>query len=210
MLLETLSIGMLGTNCYILAAQPGSPAAVIDPAGEIKTIVSRLQRSDLKCMAILCTHGHSDHVAGAGLLSDALHAPVYIQEADAAGLTSVRTRVMGLASGAVGGKPESIRYLEESQDMPIGDLSLAVLYTPGHTIGSVSFYTPGYLFCGDLIFQGSIGRTDLRGGSLQALLHSVKEKVWDLPDDTRIMPGHGPATTIAAEKRHNTFLAGLD
>src|SRR4030042_2438871 len=194
MLLETLTIGMLGTNCYILASQPGSQALVIDPAGEIKRIISCLERSSLSCAAILCTHGHSDHVAGAGPLSDAVQAPVYIHEADAPALRSARTRVLGLGGGAASGKPESICNLIDAQDIAVGELSLKVLHTPGHTIGSVSFYTPGYLFCGDLIFQGSIGRTALRGGSLQALLRSVKEKAWSLPDDTRIRPRQRPAT----------------
>jgi hydroxyacylglutathione hydrolase len=210
MLLETLTLGMMGTDCYIVASGPDAEAAVIDPAGEIRTIVSGLERSRLKCAAILCTHGHSDHVAGAGPLSAATGAPVYISKTDARALASPRTRVLGLMGGVMASKPDSIRYLEDGQVISIGELSLEVFETPGHTQGSVSFYVPGYLFCGDLIFESSIGRTDLGGGSLEALLRSVKEKVWNLPDDTRIMPGHGPSTTIAAEKRHNPFLADLD
>ncbi len=93
--------------------------------------------------------------------------------------------------------------------MGFGDLTLKVLHTPGHTPGGISFWMPGYLFCGDLIFQGSIGRTDLRGGSLQVLLRAIKGKVWDLPDETRILPGHGTRTTLGEEKRHNPFLQGL-
>lgn len=210
MLLETLIVGMLGTNCYIFASGPGSEAAVIDPAGEIKKIISRLEAADLKCGKILCTHGHSDHIAGAGPLSEATSAPVYISKADAGALASPRTKVLGLMGGVMASKPGSIRYLEEGEPIDVGILSLEVFNTPGHTSGGVSFYTSGYLFCGDLIFEGSIGRTDLRGGSLQVLLRSVREKVWNLPDDTRIMPGHGPATTLGAEKRYNPFLASLD
>jgi glyoxylase-like metal-dependent hydrolase (beta-lactamase superfamily II) len=209
MLLETMNIGMLGTDCYIIAAGPGEEAAVIDPAGDVKGIMASLERSGLRCTAILCTHGHSDHIAGVGPLSGMVSAPVYIHKDDAGALASTRTRVLGLMGGVIASKPETIRHLEDGQEIEIGKLTLKVLHTPGHTPGSVSFYTPGYLFCGDLIFQGSIGRTDLRGGSIDALMRSVKEKVWVLPADTEILPGHGPATSIAAEKRHNPFLRGL-
>lgn len=208
-MLESLTIGMLATNCYIVAAGKGAPAVVIDPAGEVKSIVSRLRRAELECVGVLCTHGHVDHVAGAGPLSDAVGAPVYIHAADAGSLASPRTRLMGLAGGVMATRPREVRYLVDGDSVEVGDVSLAVLHTPGHTPGGVSFYTPGYLFCGDLIFQGSIGRTDLRGGSLQGLLQAVKDKVWDLPGDTLILPGHGPETTLGEEKRHNPFLRGL-
>jgi glyoxylase-like metal-dependent hydrolase (beta-lactamase superfamily II) len=209
MLLETLNIGMLSTNCYILASGPRSEAVVIDPAGEVKRIVSRLHKQELECVGVLCTHGHVDHVAGAGPLSDAVGAPVYINEADAGALASPRTKLVGLAGGVLATRPRQVQYLEEGDEVEYGDLSLKVLSTPGHTSGGLSFYTPGYLFCGDLIFQGSIGRTDLKGGSLQTLLRSVREKVWGLPDDTIILPGHGPQTTLGDEKRSNPFLIGL-
>ncbi len=209
MYLESLTIGMLATNCYIAAADRGTRAAVIDPAGEIKSIVSRLKRAELECVAILCTHGHPDHMAGAGPLSDAVGAPVYIHEADAASLASARTRLMGLAGRVMASQPGEVRFLGDGDRVEAGGFTLEVLHTPGHSPGGISFYVPGYLFCGDLIFRGSIGRTDLRGASLQALLRAVKEKVWDLPDDTRILPGHGPETTLGEEKRYNPFLKGL-
>lgn len=209
MYLETLTLGMLATNCYIVAPDKRSPAAVIDPAGEIKSIVSALHRAELECVAILCTHGHVDHVAGAGPLSDAVGAPVYIHREDAGALASPRTRLIGLAGGVMVTRPRQVRFLEDGDRVAVDGLEFRVLHTPGHTPGSVSFLVPGHLFCGDLIFQGSIGRTDLRGGSLQTLLRSVREKVWDLPDETRIMPGHGPVTLLGEEKRHNPFLMGI-
>ncbi|MGQ9476303.1 MAG: MBL fold metallo-hydrolase [Actinomycetota bacterium] len=209
MYLKTLTLGMLATNCYLVASGPRSPAAVIDPAGEVKSIVSRLHEDELECVAILCTHGHVDHVAGAGPLSDAVGAPVYIHEEDADALASPRTRLVGLVGGVLATRPRQVRYVGDGDMIQVGDLSLKVLHTPGHTRGGVSFYLPGYLFCGDLIFQGSIGRTDLKGGSLQTLLRSVREKVWDLPDDTILLPGHGPETTLGREKAHNPFLMGL-
>jgi hydroxyacylglutathione hydrolase len=209
MFLETLTIGMLATNCYILAPDKRAPAIVIDPAGDIKSIVSRLHKAELECVGILCTHGHVDHVAGAGPLSDAVGAPVYINETDAGALASPRTKLIGLAGGVMATRPRQVQYLEDGDTVKAGSLTLETLHTPGHTPGGLSFYTPGYLFCGDLIFQGSIGRTDLKGGSLQTLLRAVKEKMWNMPDDTRILPGHGPETTLGAEKAHNPFLRGL-
>lgn len=209
MFLDCLCVGMLATNCYILAPDKRAPAVVIDPAGEVKSIVSRLHKAELECVAILCTHGHVDHVAGAGPLSDAVGAPVFIHAADAGALASPRTKLIGIAGGVLSTRPRQVRYLEDGDKVEAGDLALEVLHTPGHTLGGLSFYLPGYLFCGDLIFQGSIGRTDLKGGSLQTLLRSVAEKVWGLPDDTRVMPGHGPATTLGEEKAHNPFLRGL-
>ena len=209
MLVERLTIGMLATNCYIVAPDRRGPAAVIDPAGEIKSIVSRLHKDELDCVGILCTHGHVDHMAGAGPLSDAVGAPVYIHEEDAGALASPRTKLIGLAGGVMATRPRQVHYLDDGGKVEVGDLELEVLHTPGHTPGGISFYTPGYLFCGDLIFQGSIGRTDLRGGSLQALLRAVKQKIWEMPDETRIMPGHGPETTLGEEKAHNPFLRGL-
>ncbi|MDD3719160.1 MAG: MBL fold metallo-hydrolase [Actinomycetota bacterium] len=209
MFLESLTIGMLATNCYVVAADKRASAVVIDPAGETKKIVSRLHRAELECVGILCTHGHVDHVAGAGPLSGAVGAPVYIHEAEAGALASPRTRLLGLAGGVMATRPDQVIYMDDGDCIEVGDIILEVLHTPGHTPGGVSFYTPGYLFCGDLIFQGSIGRTDLRGGSLQGLMRAVREKVWDMPDDTRILPGHGPETTLGEERRHNPFLQGL-
>jgi hydroxyacylglutathione hydrolase len=210
MFLESLTIGMLATNCYILAPEKRAQALVIDPAGEIKNIVSRLHKAELECTAILCTHGHVDHMAGAGPLSDAVGAPVYIHESDAGALASPRTKLIGLAGGVMATRPRQVRYLADGDRVEVEGLMLEVLHTPGHTPGGLSFFTPGYLFCGDLIFQGSIGRTDLKGGSLQALLRAVREKIWALPDETLIMPGHGPQTTLGEEKKHNPFLKGLD
>jgi len=205
-----MTIGMLATNCYIVAPDKRAQAVVIDPAGDVKTIVTHLRKAELECVGILCTHGHVDHMAGAGPLSEAVGAPVYIHEADAGSLASPRTKLMGLAGGVRASRPGQVGYLEDGDRIEVGALTLEVLHTPGHTPGGISFYVPGYLFCGDLIFQGSIGRTDLRQGSLQELLRAVKEKVWDLPEDTRIMPGHGPQTVWGEEKRHNPFLQGLD
>lgn len=210
MLVEALQVGMLGTNCYVVAANPGGDAAVIDPGGDLKAILATLKRHELKCTAILCTHGHMDHVAAAGPLSAATGAPVMVHPEDAGALSALRARLLGgVVGGVVPARLRSLEMLEPGRAVAVGELQLQVLHTPGHTRGSVSFYAAPDLFCGDLIFQGSIGRTDLRGGSMADLLASVKEKVFVLPEDTRIMTGHGPRTTLAAEKRSNPYLRDL-
>jgi len=212
-ILVRLELGMLATNCYVLAEQEGGEAAVIDPAGELKKINRALREHDLRLKMILLTHGHPDHVSGAGPLSDATGVPVLIHPLDAEALASRRNLLLGLQGGVRATRPQQVQELREGEELVLDGLRLRVLHTPGHTPGGVSFHLPeeppGHLFCGDLIFAGSIGRTDLRGGSLQVLLTAVREKLWDLPDQTVIHPGHGPETTLGAEKGHNPFLMGL-
>ncbi len=209
MFLERLVLGMLGTNCFVLAERAGGEAAVIDPAGEVRKIISVLKKNELRCGKILLTHGHADHVSGCGPLSEATGATVYIHPLDADALRSIKNQLVGLTGRVLATRPQRIKHLSHGDRLEVGELELEVLHTPGHTLGGVSFYLPGHLFCGDLIFAGSIGRTDLKGGSLQALLQAVEEHVWDLPGETVIHPGHGPETTLEREKRSNPFLIGL-
>jgi hydroxyacylglutathione hydrolase len=213
LILQRLELGMLATNCYVLAEGEGGEAAVIDPAGELKRINRALQEHRLQLRMILLTHGHPDHVSGAGPLSDASGAPVFIHPLDAEALASRRNLLLGLQAGVRASRPRQVQELSDGQELRLDGLKMRVLHTPGHTPGGVSFYLPdrppGHLFCGDLVFAGSIGRTDLRGGSLQALLTAVRERLWDMPDETVIHPGHGPETTLGEEKRHNPFLIGL-
>lgn len=209
MILKRLVLGMLDTNCYVLADATGSEAIVIDPAGEVKKIVGALRERDLKLKTILLTHGHADHAAGAGPLSDATGAPVFIHPLDAKALAGRKNLLLGLQGGVMATRPKQVQEVVEGDEFRAGSLCLRTLETPGHTPGGVSFYLPGHLFCGDFIFAGSIGRTDLRGGSLQALLDAVLEKVWDMPEDTVIHPGHGPETTLGEEKASNPYLSGL-
>ena len=148
MILERLELGMLGTNCYVLAGEAGGPAVVIDPAGEVKRIIAVLRSNDLKLQAILLTHGHADHVAGAGPLSDATEAPVYIHPLDAGALAGRKNLLLGLQAGVVGSRPRQVQEIEDGDELRAGDLKLDVFHTPGHTPGGVSFYLPGHLFCG--------------------------------------------------------------
>ncbi|MHB8781146.1 MAG: MBL fold metallo-hydrolase [Candidatus Geothermincolia bacterium] len=208
MLLKTLRVGMLGTNCYIVAAEGSRHAAVVDPGGDPKKIIAGLAEAGLACSHILCTHGHMDHVAAVGPLAEASGAEVYIHDLDAAGLGGRRI-LASVVSGVRPSSPERVVSVKDGDELEVSGLRLRVLHTPGHTRGSVSFHVGDELFCGDLIFSGSIGRTDLAGGSMRDLLDGVREKVFVLPERTRIYPGHGPATTIADERARNPYLKDL-
>jgi len=208
---KRLEVGMLGTNCYIVMNAADRAGFVIDPGAEARKIVDAARAERLECSAILCTHGHVDHIGAAGKVAEALGAPVLISRADSPSLEGSAGGVAGRLGSMLVSKPKEagIGYLEPDTVLDMQGPRLEVVPTPGHTRGSVSFITEGAVFCGDLVFQGSVGRTDLRGGSFSELLASVRTYVWPLPGDTVIYPGHGPATTVAAEKARNPFLREL-
>lgn len=212
--IKTLEVSMLGmpaTNCY-LVMDGGGEGFVIDPGAESRKIVDAAGEIGLRCKAVLCTHGHIDHVGAAGKVCEALGVPAMISEADAAVLQGASHGIVGRLGSVLVSKPRgrAVEYLQPGEILPFGALKMKVVPTPGHSAGSMSFVIGDSIFCGDLVFQGSVGRTDLRGGSQEMLLASVARYVWPLGDDARIYPGHGPATTVRAEKRSNPFLRGLE
>ena len=208
---KRLEVGMLGTNCYIAMDADDRAGFVIDPGAEARKIVEAAKVERLECSAVLCTHGHIDHIGAAGKVAEALGAPVLISRADAPSLEHSATGVAGRLGSMLVSRPkeQGIGYLEPDTVLDMPGPRLKVVPTPGHTKGSMSFIADGAIFCGDLVFQGSVGRTDLRGGSFSELLVSVKTYVWPLPSDTVIYTGHGPTTTVAAEKARNPFLKEL-
>lgn len=206
---KVLPVGMLGTNCYIVMDEETGEGFVIDPGGEAGKVTAAAAESGLKCLGVLCTHGHMDHVGAVGKVADALGAPVYISEPDSPALAGTGRGVAARLGSLVVSRPRGFEFLEEGDTLEFGEHVVEVLATPGHTRGSLSFLCGDDLFCGDLVFQGSIGRTDLRGGSLEQLLESVRRHVFVLPGSARIFPGHGPATTVAEERRRNPFLRGV-
>jgi glyoxylase-like metal-dependent hydrolase (beta-lactamase superfamily II) len=183
-----LMVGPFMANCYIVGCKKSGEAVVIDPGGEVPRIVSELVKRELKVRYILNTHGHWDHTAGNDELKEIVKAPLLIHEADA---------------GAMNQGPDE--FLEEGRAIQFGSYSLKVLHTPGHSAGGVCLYSPGVVLTGDTLFAGSIGRTDLPGGSYEKLLEGVREKLFCLEDSTRVYPGHGPQSTIGTEKKHNPF-----
>lgn len=185
-----LMVGLLQANCYIVGCKETGEAVVIDPGGEAARIASEIVKRKLLVRYILNTHGHWDHTGGNDDLARMTKAPVLIHRADADSLTS----------------PPS-GFLQEGRHISFGSWTLEVLHTPGHTPGGVCFAGPGVVFTGDTLFAGSIGRTDLPGGDYDALLQGVREKIFPLGETVRVYPGHGPATTIGEERRHNPFFA---
>ena len=203
MRIHTFPLGPLETNCYLLVQ--GEEAVAVDPGGNPASVVHYLKTHNLKLAAILNTHMHFDHVLGNADLAGATGAPIYANTLDDFLLDSE------LGSGGGVGLPKTPPFkhepLEESDTEFMGQ-RCKVLLTPGHTPGSLSFYFPesNAVFAGDVLFYRSVGRTDLPGGDGNTLRASIRKKLFTLPEDTVVYPGHGQSTTIGAEQRGNPFI----
>ncbi|MBN2356477.1 MBL fold metallo-hydrolase [candidate division KSB1 bacterium] len=205
MILETRVIGPLGTNCYFFGCSETGEVMVIDPADEADDLLAYLQQSNYSLRYIFLTHTHFDHVGAVAALHKDTAAPImaHRQERMIAKSIPLQAALFGFP------RPEAFKitdWLTDQQTLSIGTLEGKVLHTPGHSPGGVCFLANSHLFSGDTLFRESIGRTDLPRGSHSKLVQSVRTKLWPLPDETTVHPGHGPATTIAHEKRHNPYL----
>jgi hydroxyacylglutathione hydrolase len=207
MILETFPVGPLRCNCTILGDEVTHNAIVIDPGDNIPEILSRLQKHGLTLRQIVVTHAHIDHVGGAALLKRATGAPVLLNQRDLPLLNA-----MEMQAGWLGVATPQVAPPDASADdgITIGLASVPgeVIHTPGHTPGSICLLFPSQdlLVAGDTLFAGSIGRTDLPGGDGQQILRSLRNRLLVLPDSTRVLPGHGPQTTIGQERQSNPFL----
>ncbi|HXF97423.1 MAG TPA: MBL fold metallo-hydrolase [Gaiellaceae bacterium] len=204
---EQLPLGPIGTNCYIVRADSSSPeAAVVDPSGSAAEIRLTLARLGARCAAILVTHGHWDHLLGVADLAEGTGAPVYMPEGERALLESPA----GLAPAGVAVRPWTPDVLlRGGETIEAAGLQLEVLAVPGHSPAHLAYHADGALFSGDVLFAGSVGRTDLPGADWETLLASLRALLEAYPPETVVYPGHGPPTTLGAELARNPFLAEL-
>ncbi|PID78069.1 MAG: MBL fold metallo-hydrolase [Deltaproteobacteria bacterium] len=206
MILKVMPVGPIMANCFILGCEKTREAVVIDPGDEDERILMVLAEDQLTVKYIVNTHGHFDHVAANRPMKEATGADILIHEDDSFMLSELSA--MGASFGLrVENSPPADKFLKEGDIISFGNIDMEILHTPGHSPGSVSIYIKSekLLFSGDTLFAGSIGRTDLPGGNYKALISNVRNKIFSLDDDVKVYPGHGPETTILAEKRFNPF-----
>lgn len=204
MILRALVVGPIQSNCYILGCERTREAVVIDPGGDADRILITLAKDKLRCSYIINTHGHFDHSADNKRLKEVTGAQLLIHRADAPMILH-QSASGGMWGTHIDNSPPPDRYLVEGDIIIIGDISLKVLHTPGHSPGGISLVTDKIVFVGDTLFAGSIGRTDFSGGDYEGLLRNVREKIFTLGDDVIVYPGHGPKTTVGRERKTNPF-----
>lgn len=204
--MQSMVLGMVGTNCYILMNKDTNKAVIFDPGDDGARVARYLDREGMTPEAILLTHGHFDHIMGVPALVEHYHIPVYAHEQEQEILKSEALNACAMIGA----------HISLSADVPVKDgdvldlagVSIRVLHTPGHTKGGVSYYIESLqaVVCGDTLFEGSVGRTDLPTGSMGTLVRSIREKLFTLDDDVKALPGHGGETTIGWEKKYNPFI----
>lgn len=208
MILEHLVVGPLQTNCFILGCEETREGIVVDPGGNPGDILQLLRRHRLNLTAIVATHAHFDHILAVDAVREGLDVPFFLHSDDEPVLAAQREMVvqwLGLDPGPV---PRVDAHLQPGVPFTFGALTLEVVHTPGHSPGSVTLIDRAgcRALVGDLVFAGGVGRTDIPGGDYQTLIASIQRAILPLPDDYRLLPGHGPFTTVGQEKVHNPFL----
>jgi hydroxyacylglutathione hydrolase len=204
--IKVIYLPQMANFCYMIGDEATQTCAVIDPAFDPQKILSEIKETGYTITHVINTHGHSDHTSGNAAVIEASGAQLCIHKSDAEQVTRLLTRVLSRFLGGKG-SPEASRQLDDNDIIQIGETKLKVIHTPGHTPGSVCIYADGHLFTGDTLFVGAVGRTDLPGGSTRQLLASIHERLYTLPPETKVWPGHdygsSPTSTIDIEKRTN-------
>ena len=207
MLHEVFPVGVLGCNCSIIGDEQTREAMVVDPGDDIDRVLLTLAKHQLTCKQIVITHAHIDHIGGAMKLKAATGAPILLNQND-----EMLIKMLPMQAAWIGMAPpghvEYDQHLGDGARLTTGAIEAQVIHTPGHTEGSLCLYIPAEktLIAGDTLFAGSIGRTDLPGGDYEKIIRSIKGKLTVLPEETLVVPGHGPSTSIGVEKETNPFL----
>jgi hydroxyacylglutathione hydrolase len=204
---EIFPVGLLGCNCSVIGDESTHEALVIDPGDEIERILAVLQKNQLRLKQIIVTHAHIDHIGGAMKLKQATGAPILLNKNDYALVKMLDVQATWIGTSAPG-PVEIDQSLADQEAIHCGTIKAVAMHTPGHTEGSMCLYFPSEqkLIAGDTLFAGSIGRTDLPGGSFNRIITSLHDRVLALPDETVVIPGHGPLTKIGEERQTNPFL----
>ena len=205
MKIEKYVVGMIGTNCYLVINEETKDTVMVDPGAYPAKVKNAVKEQGLKLKAVLLTHAHFDHIMGLNSLKKTLNAPAVICKDDLAISDNVNefTRLFGVPDIV---PPTYEKFVKDGDVLDVGDMQIKVIQTPGHTEGGVCYLIGENLFSGDTLFKQSVGRTDLFGGNLEKIRHSVKEVLFKLDENIKVFPGHGPITTIAYEKKYNEII----
>jgi glyoxylase-like metal-dependent hydrolase (beta-lactamase superfamily II) len=208
MFVKQMQVSTMAVFAYLVGDQITGDALVIDPAADVKGIIAEAKKNNLRINYIVNTHGHVDHISGNTEMQKETGAKIIVHGDDAIMLTHTPAMILRMF-GAKASPPADI-LVKDGDTISVGNVELKVIHTPGHSPGGISLYTPGYVFTGDTLFVEAVGRTDLPGGSWQTMFKAIKEKLFCLPDDTKVMPGHNygrmPTSTIGHEKTCNPFV----
>jgi hydroxyacylglutathione hydrolase len=208
MILKQMQVGQMVVFAYLLGDPQSGEALVIDPADETDEILSAAEKNGLKIKYIVNTHGHVDHISGNSDMKKRTGAQIIIHEDDAHRLTSTSAALLSMFRAKP--SPAADITVKDGDHIKVGNLSLAVMHTPGHSEGSMSLYMDGIVFTGDTLFVEAVGRTDFPGGSWPVMYRSIQERLFKLPEETQVLPGHNygtsPTSTIGHEKKYNPFL----
>lgn len=206
LIIRRFVVGSISSNCYIVYDPTSLDALVIDPGDDAYSIAETVRSEALHVRGIVDTHGHADHIADNTVLKQEFGCPIMVHSLDAPYLLDSDLNLSQFigASGPI--SPPADHLLEDGEEIAVGRFTFKVIHTPGHTPGGICLYREGMLFSGDTLFAGSVGRTDFPGGSHEQLIESIRQRLLTLPDDTQVYPGHGPQTTIGAERQTNPWL----
>ena len=205
MIIKNIVVGPLEVNCYILGCEDTKEAAIIDPGDNADEIISNIEKEGLNPKFIINTHAHFDHIGGVKVIQDHFKIDFILHEGDLFLVENASEQATAFGLKPIS-KPVVNKNATNGEKVNLGNKSITVIHTPGHSPGGVCYYSDNNVFVGDTLFAGSIGRTDLPGGSYDTLINSIKENLFPLGDSTIVYPGHGPSTTIRNEKEHNPFL----